>query len=102
MTANIGTPQQKVKFQRAHMLVERKAYDKAEVLFREIVEIDPKSMIGCQASVSYGELLTFTDPDAAQAVLEAAVENMEAYPNEEVLDWDRERAAQLLAALAEA
>ena len=102
MSNNIGTPIQKVKFQRAHMAVDRNAYDKAEVLFREIVEIDPTTMVGCQAAVSLGELLTFTDADAAQAMLESALENMEAYPGEPVLEWDRERATELLAQLAEA
>lgn len=102
MTDTIGTPQQKVKFQRAHMLADRKAYDKAEVLFREIVEIDATTMVGCQAAVALGELLTFADPDAAQALLESALENMEAYPGEPALEWERERAAELLAALAEA
>ncbi|WP_040167808.1 hypothetical protein [Microbacterium gorillae] len=102
MTDNIGTPQQKVKFQRAHMLAERKAYDKAEALFRQIVEIDPKTLVGCQSAVSLGELLTFTDADAAQAMLEEALENMDAYPDEPIIEWDRERATELLAQLAEA
>lgn len=84
------------------MLIERNAYDKAEVVFREIVDIDAKTMVGCQAAVALGELLTFSDADAAQAMLESAVENLEQYAGEPAVEWDRERAVELLAALAEA
>lgn len=102
MTHGNGSPQQKVKFQRALMLADRKAFDKALPLFRDVVDLDPETIVACQAAVSLGELLTYSDEEEAQNVLEAALTHMEAYPGEPLLEWDRERATELLAALAEA
>lgn len=93
---------QQIKFQRALMLADRKQFEKAEALLREVVDIDPATVAGCQAAVALGELLTYSDPDQAQSVLEAALERMEAHADDDALDWERNRVDELLAQLAEA
>ncbi len=93
---------QNIKFQRALMLADRKQYEKAEAVLREVVELDAASVVGCQALVALGELVSFHDADEAQTILEQALTNMAAHPDEPVLDWDRNRVDELLAELAEA
>ena len=93
---------QKVKFQHALMLADRKAFEKADALLREVVAFDPTTVTGCQAAVALGELLSYSAPDEAQTLLESALENMEAHAGDDSLDWERQRVNDLLAELAEA
>ncbi|WP_433676440.1 hypothetical protein [Microbacterium gorillae] len=93
---------QQVKFQRALMLADRKQFEKAEALLREVVDADPSTVVGCQAAVALGELVSFADPDAAQDILDAAVENMAPHADNPVLDWERQRVEELFAEIAEA
>lgn len=97
-----GSVNQQIKFQRALMLADRKQFEKAEALLREVIDFDATTVAGCQAAVALGELLTYTDPDQAQSVLEGALEHMEPHAADPVLDWERNRVDELLAELAEA
>lgn len=96
-----GRVNQQIKFQRALMLADRKQFEKAEALFREVVEFDATTIVGCQATVALGELISYADTDEAQALLEKAVENMEGHAGNDVLDWERRRVEELFAELAE-
>lgn len=97
-----GGVNQNIKFQHALMLADRKQFAKAEEKLREVVDHDATTIVGCQALVALGELVSFHDPDEAQTILEQAVTNMEAHADDDVLDWERDRADELLAELAEA